>query len=275
MRTFPVTHPLDFGQGPNKEWNPIDDIEDMFPTFCDNLFISDEIIYSKKLRIFKDSKILLIGGGPSAQFTPLSNSDARRRYDYIWSMNNFFMCNRLPYVEIALLMFGANTQLSDPRLGDYLARYKPYMVFEPHPKYGFRKTIGHEKNPDWNNARKFINGGDYINNKAVCQTAFWSRVGIGARMLLLAGHLEVKQVAFIGIDGYTSYTTGAHYFEKTKGKEALPSSIQAMPDKTAKAVYLDEYKQLAIELNKFKGVTSYTNLGATFPGNDIGTMLDQ
>ena len=272
MKTHPVKHPLqnDF----YGDW-AVTAIQEMFPTFCSDLIIyTDDIIYSRKLEVFRGSKILIIGGGPSSQLMP-TVADIRRCYDDVWSMNNFFMNAKLSYIPMSLLMFGANTQLSDPRLGEYIEKHKPYLVFEPHPKYGVTKTVGHYKNPDWNNARRLVNAQQYNHLKCACQTAFWSRIGIGARMLVLAGHLQAKLVHFIGIDGFTSYKTGNHYFEKGKGPETLPSSIQAMPENTAKAVYLEEYRQLAEELHTFKGVTSYKNLGSEHKLNDIGDMLDQ
>lgn len=266
MISYPIKHPLDDG---SKKWAKRN-IEEMFPTFSDNLFISNDIIYSKRLNVFKGRRILLIGGGPTG-----GRSASYANYDDLWTVNNFFKCKIRTWEKIGLAMFGANTVLTHHNLMDVIKTYKPFLVFEPHPKYGNVKTEGHKSNPDWEISKRWINSIQFApsETKCVCQTAFWARIGIGARLLILAGHLGVKSVDFMGIDGFSGYIKGIHTFEDNKGRDFLPSSIKSLNDNDAKVAFMNEYRILKSTLEKFP--TKYKNLGAGSPLNDIGTILDQ
>ena len=73
------------------------ELKKLFP-FLPNIKSDSEIVYSNidELNKFKDSKILILCGGPSTSEVDWSNLD----YDYVWSLNSFFLNDKFKNTKI-------------------------------------------------------------------------------------------------------------------------------------------------------------------------------
>ena len=83
-------------------------------------------------------------------------------------------------------------------------------------------------------------------------TKFYSKLGIGVRMLLFAAALGAKHIKFAGFDGFKPIYEGNHSFEKNK--KTLPSNF-------SEDIYVKQYEYFwNYILSHFSGVT-FSNLG--------------
>jgi len=121
--------------------------------------ISSEVIYQKNSRLekFKNSKILIVGGGPSTD----ENNWNPEEYDFVWSTNHFFMNEKIKKVDIALANLGGAVHFSAcpksdhhsqkvhcncayaPPLHEYLENHDTILCFENFsPEGNWWKKLG-------------------------------------------------------------------------------------------------------------------------------------
>jgi len=181
-----------------QEWSTKDCIS-LFPNFSNNLITTPEITYQYKPHFdrYKDNTLMIVGGGPSS-----NNNWEDSNYDFLWSMNHFFLNKKLQDKKVDLAMIMGEPDVNSKFFLDYVEKYKPYLGFEIHDKW-FNYTFN-----------------DYPNYFCM-HTRFYGRVGAGARMLIFAAHLGFKNVLFTGFDGPEPIFNGNHAFEP--GKKTLPS----------------------------------------------------
>tara|TARA_Y100000592_G_scaffold45373_1_gene71974 strand:+ start:13293 stop:14060 length:768 start_codon:yes stop_codon:yes gene_type:complete len=200
---------------------------------ADSNVVYSNLDYFKK---YKDSKVLFVAGGPSSKETEWSTEG----YDYIWSCNHFFRHPRLKDLKVDLAMIMPEVDLQSEEFLQYRQKHNPYYGFEIHDKW-----VAHAFD-------------DY--ERYFCMhTRFYSKIGIGARMLIFAGALGCKEVSFIGLDGPIYQIKGNHGFET--GKNSFPSCYHGVSQEVILKSYLDQHKLLWEHINNFYPNTAYKNLG--------------
>ncbi len=205
--------------------------KEIFYNFLHDVIPTPEIVYSNHpgLEKFNKKKILIIGGGGSSN--KLLNYDtliSEDNYDYIWSLNTFFLHPQIQKLKLDLVSFGPDTMdLDHEQKADYLNKFNPLVGLELHYKlYG---------SPERNKSIKYINEQYALNKIFFFQTKWYSILGGGVRLLILACVLGVKEISFVGFDGYSAGLSGSHSFEP--GKKSLPSRLALYSDKNGRYAY--------------------------------------
>ena len=152
-----------------------------------NFFINKEIAFQKFefLKKFKDSRILIVGAGPSANEYDFNQGE----YDYIWSCNYFYKNEKIKNLNVSLVTLGNENDLFDDDLLEYLNNNDTLICFEN--KY----TKMHEM-------KKYKNM--FKDRVFWAFTRYHSRIGSVPKLACLACFLGAKQIDFIGMDGYYS-----------------------------------------------------------------------
>lgn len=165
-----------------------------------DLIRTPEIVYSNNLECKEGKNIIIIGGGPSSL-----EYDGYDKYDEIWSMNHYY---KSPLAEYGadLMMLSPEVYLGDRELLDFISVHNPYVGFE------------------WNGSIKYAMFFHYF-KLFVSHTRFYSKLGYGVRMIILAAELGAKSVSFVGLDGVQPILKGRHAFQPNK--KILPSGVNA------------------------------------------------
>ena len=187
----------------------------LFPKFSDNLKCMPEmqqewkrengVIYQNypEFMNYKGAKILIIGGGNS---TNNMDWDKLEAYDYVWSVNHFFLHPVLKNKKIDLVMLMAEPKLDDSEWLKYRDKFQP--------------IVGFEVNKKWT-AYKFD---DY--KKYFCMHTYdYTILGACVRMIEFACFLGVSHLDFTGLDGVEAILEGKHAFQP--GKTELPGVLKA------------------------------------------------
>lgn len=225
-------------------------IRQAFSSFCEPLILKDQIIYSDKniLNKFIGSKILILGGGGSTN-TFLDSSPDLSKYDYIWSMNHFFL-NDYIYnnLHVDLFSVGPEVKLNNDKLISYLDNHKTIAAFELHQKWArdfINPDTGQTVEEIWKETEEFY----YPNLKTVFQTKFYSQLGAGVRLIIYAAALNVSEIFFIGLDGPNNIIAGNHAFET--GKTQFPSAVRHLTNKQKIDFFTHQYLVFWSYLKKF------------------------
>lgn len=201
---------------------PIDVIQyiDRYLPWANPIIQTSEIIYSNRdfLKKYKDSNILIIGGGASTLSFDWSKNF--EEFDFIWSCNHYFQCWKLYDIRVDLVMIMPGVNLCNLQFLNKINKDNTLCGFEVHDK--------------WMDGR--LNNFYDKNKMFFSMSKMFSILGIGSRMVILAAELGVRKISFIGFDGYYN---NIHAFEKNKKK--WPSGIN---DSNAKAIYTKEYDEL-------------------------------
>lgn len=178
---------------------------------------------------YRDSSILLLGGGPSTIQWIEKNPNKINQYDYIWSLNHFFKNELIANLPIDLVILSPEVNLLSLSLSKYLKNNKELL-------------IGFESREKWlkNRHKDFLNK-KFIKNKKcfAMMTKFNGKIGGCARMLILAGELKANNISFIGMDGIPTCASGQHSFEE--GKISFPAGVNK---KNAHIVCKEHYDEL-------------------------------
>jgi len=217
----------------------VDDARNCFSQICTSLRTKNEIVFSnlEHFNLYKNKEVLIIGGGPSTN--DLELDDVVR--DFIWSCNHFYLNPKLKGIKVDLAMLMGEPDIKSKDFLEYRSKYKPYLGFEIHDRW-------------------FGYAFDDYDKYFMMHTKFYSKLGIGARMILFAAFLGCNVVKFVGLDGYKSIYAGNHAFEP--GKNTLPSSF-------SEQLYDNQYRyfwKYAIE--RFPQV-QFVNLGGGHEFHEI------
>ena len=191
-------------------------IRQQFYKFSDDLTANKEISYSKTTQLaqFADSKILVIGAGPSTNEVEWDPCN----YDHLWSINHFFMHKKLYNLKMSLVSLCPEIDLRDPVFELYYKKFEPLVGFEVRARWD---------GTDWmDSSRLDLNERFSADKKTFAfHTRYGGKVGGCARLILLAAHLGAREIDFVGMDGIPSIYDNTHAFEK--GKVSLPGGVNA------------------------------------------------
>jgi hypothetical protein len=142
--------------------------------------------------------VLIIGGGPSAK-----NIDYSAYKDIpVWSMNNYYLnplFDQFSNIQAACFLDEVDIFNND-KLWEYV-NDRDTIVFQEITDFGPERL-------------------NYVKNTAHYSTYFHTRyrskLGVGARMLVTAILLGIKNIYFCGFDGYDASSTDNHSFESGK-----------------------------------------------------------
>ena len=202
-------------------WDTIEkDCEIRFPKFSDTLILNDNIIY-QETPDFKDyigKSVLIIGGGDSVNDM---NWESLNSYDYVWSVNHFFLHPILKDIKMDLVMMMGEPDLNRPEWIQYRDKYTPYVGFEVSTKW---------VNYDFDDYDKYF----------CMHTHYYSLLGACSRMIIFACELGASLVDFVGMDGYKAIKEGKHGFQP--GKTTLPGSLHKYQGLNPHQVFKCEYQ---------------------------------
>ena len=165
--------------------------------------IIQEIDEHKK---FKNSKILIVGAGPTAERERWNPDD----YDYIWSCNHYFESKLLQDVRIDLATLGGEVDLSpnNKRLHEHITKNNTICCFD--------------NNDDHHLPKRFLDKKTMFKNypSFYAHLRFNARNGAVPRLLCLATMMKPKSIDFVGMDGLRPDESGGsaceHAFQKDK-----------------------------------------------------------
>lgn len=168
------------------------------PVVVRNHFFTPEIEEFKK---FKNSKILVIGGGPTTNEIDWNPKD----YDFIFSCNHFFLNEKIKNIKVDLCFICSEVNILSQPFLEYLTKFKTYVGFEDYYDPAFEVDR--------------LNSIIY-NKVFCCISRFQGRIGVGPKLALFAAHLEASEIHMVGIDGVPSnYQKGQcskHSFQSNK-----------------------------------------------------------
>ena len=193
---------------------------------------TNEIIFSncsKMREKYLDKKILILGGGPSTSDF-ISNPEKLQFYDFIWSVNHFYINPVLKNVKVDLAMIMLEPDIFSHEFVEYYNRFSPTLGFELHDKW--------------------INTKIPYKNCFIMQTRFYGILGACQRMIIFASYLKASEVHFTGLDGLPAIRKGMHSFQQ--GKNKLPSISDDR-------VYFYQYEEFWKYLYRFKNEVKYKN----------------
>ena len=176
-------------------------------------FTDNEVAYNKEimyynlpeLKKFRGSKILVVGGGPSAKEMKWDPSE----YDYVFSCNHFYYNEKLKNHDVALAFLGGEVDLSteNKELQDYLQNNSTIVCFEDRTETRFQKYFKFFKNR-------------FPNRVMYAHTRYRGKTGTMPRLLCFTFSLAPREVHFIGMDGVGPNTKKGdlhnHAFQKGK-----------------------------------------------------------
>ena len=155
---------------------------------------------------FKNSKILVVGAGPTARQVQWDADD----YDYIWSCNHYFESNVLKDVKVDLATLGGEVDLSlsNKKLHDNITKNNTICCFDNNDDHHLEdrfsaKKVIFEKYPSFYSHLRFN-----------------ARNGAVPRLLILATMMRPKSIDFVGMDGLREDESGGstceHSFQSDK-----------------------------------------------------------
>jgi len=175
--------------------------------FGANTIENQEIIYNNPAAIekFKNSKILIIGGGPT---TSLSNWDPYD-YEHVWSCNHFFLNERLKNIEMSMITMTDEVDYSpsNEKLHSYLKDKSTLICFEDRMSAENQKYFRYMQEK-------------YSNRCIYAHTRYRGKIGSAPRLICMAVMMGVDEIHIVGMDGIKKdQKLGSmqdHSFEKNK-----------------------------------------------------------
>ena len=148
-------------------------------------------------KIHKQDSVFIIGGGPSTKYIDFS------KYNHIpkWTMNSFFLNKSIESIDnIQLVTFLDDVDITDEKINHMLQLKQPLIVQEI-------SDLGSRRIENIKNLHK---------NVTYMHTRYRSRLGVGARLVVLAILLGIKNIYISGMDGYDIKSSDTHSFESNK-----------------------------------------------------------
>jgi len=226
------------------------------------VYASQDIIYQyfDYLQKYKDSKILIIGAGPSTESANFKEED----YDFVWSCNHFFKNEKIKNMYISLTTISDEVDVKDPELISYLEENETLICFEN------RNTGLH--------AMSFLKS-KFPNRVFWALTRYHSRIGTVPRLACLAIIMGAKEVHFVGMDGHVPKKLSDKYknscFEVEKEANG---SLQRNTNKEGhilelyKEQYLTFWDYILHDIGK---PVKFKNLGENHPCNSSDIVLKE
>tara|TARA_R100001594_G_scaffold25879_5_gene50483 strand:- start:13635 stop:14600 length:966 start_codon:yes stop_codon:yes gene_type:complete len=209
---------------------------------CDQeMVISNKSSYDK----YRNSKILIIGGGPSTRGCRYKIDD----YDYVWSCNNYHKSELIKNTKIDLVNLGGEVDLLNRGLIERLVGEETQVIFDAK----ISRNSSNLKSFVLQN--KQIESGFYV-------TRYFGKVGTIPRMVVLATLLGAKEISFIGMDATPPTKDCPHAFEPDKPPIG-PSNNYYLAKR--QKIMLWDYL-LNVISHKNKNVI-YKNLGSCYENN--------
>jgi len=189
---------------------------------CTSNYIYEDI---KDFNKFKNSKILVIGGGPSSSSLEFERED----YDYIFSCNHFFKCEKFKDINLDVLFVGNEVNTFSIEFSDYCKRSSTYLAAED-----LSDRLAH--------LYYLIH---YFPEKTfLCSSRYQSKfTGTASKMVIFALELGASHVDFIGLDGVApDFKFGQLVPHGFEGKKLFrKKKISEYPDVIRHYKYFDAY----------------------------------
>tara|TARA_A100001515_G_scaffold31593_3_gene24618 strand:- start:10787 stop:11689 length:903 start_codon:yes stop_codon:yes gene_type:complete len=219
----------------------------IFPEYSDKLFGNSEIVfqYGRNFKKYRDKKILIVGGGPTTNQCQWENLDV----DYIWSCNHFFKHPKLKKYPVDLAFIGQEVQIYSEDFIEYVSKHNTKVGFELAGKW-----VHHGTGVGWTIVPNYD-----IKNHFCFFTRYYGWIGANWRQIILALFLGVKEIYFVGMDGYSFKTNPKdipHSFEP--GKEPKGGPMKPGAEEAFKQHLIIFWNYV---LNRLKSDVKFHNLG--------------
>ena len=147
--------------------------------------------------IHNQDSVYIVGGGPSTNKVDFSKLESVPK----WTMNSYFLNEKINDLgNIQLVTFLDNVNLENDTIWNRLNELKPLLMQEI-------SDLGSER-------INFIK--NQYDNVTYMHTRYRSRLGVGARLIVLAIALGIKNIYISGMDGYNVDSADTHAFEENK-----------------------------------------------------------
>lgn len=154
---------------------------------------SEEIIYLNhpSIKKFKDSKVLVVAGGPSAKEVDWDPN----RYDYVFSCNHFFLSDKFDGVNVDFAVVGGEVDMSsnNQKFHKYMKSNNTLLCFEDRTSPQAAANFGQMK-------------ALYGDRCVYAHPRYRGKPGVGLRLLCYAALFGAKEIDFVGIDGMSKDT---------------------------------------------------------------------
>ena len=195
------------------------------------------------LHKFKDSTILILGGGPSVNHVDWSDL----KYDYVWSCNDFYKNPKILKENLALTYLNSETHMAIPQFSNHIRKNNTICIADT------SITRSYELLSSFNS--------DNIKTVSFNQRVFLSS-GAMPKLVFFASVLGAKKVLFAGMDGWTkkeieTMTTEDHAFDP--GKKLKISKNYTFDFQRRETVVYWDYM-----LNFFPNAPKFQNLGEEY-----------
>ena len=154
-----------------------------------NVKTNSEIIFLdiEGIKKFKNSKILIVGGGPSTLHADWNPDD----YDYVFSCNHFYLNEKLKNVDVALATFTTETDFSDKNSSfhNYMSKNSTIICFEDRMQLQEREHFKAIKDK-------------YGERVMYAHTRYRGKIGAVPRLLCMAVMFGAEEIHVVGMDGF-------------------------------------------------------------------------
>ena len=195
---------------------------------------------------FKNSTILIVGGGPSTNRCDWQNVER----DFTWTCNHFYRNEKIANTKIDLFYINAETHMGIPELSEYVKKHNPICAADTsitRPEHILQSFCDEKCNTLLFNMRMFLSS------------------GAAPKLVNLAILAGAKEIKVVGMDGWTkeqieTSQAGEHAFEN--GKALNISSNYNFDFQRRETVVFWDYL-----LSTTNGRVKFTNLGETYKDN--------
>lgn len=199
-----------------------------------------------EMKKYKDSSILIIGGGPSAKYADWKNLDR----DYTWSCNHFYRNEDITKESIDLFYVNAETHMGTPELAEYIKEHNTICAADTsisRPAHILPSFKDADCTTMLFNMRLFVTS------------------GAAPKLLALAVLAGAKEITVVGMDGWTkeqieTMQAGDHAFEKDKPLK-ISANYNFDFQRRETVVFWDYY------LNAIPTKIKFRNLGENYKDN--------
>ena len=225
-------------------------LKSFFP-FTNNIKKNTDIVYNylDEFDKFKDSKILIVGAGPSTNEVKWHNLD----YDYIFSLNHFYLNSNLKNRKVDIAIVGGEVDYQSDDFLNYVNEFNPILMFELHSR--------------WENEKKYLELLYENYPKISCfNTRVYGKIGGAPRLLMFALEMKPKELYFVGLDGGPGVSVKTKSMNKNDIKHSFQPGKSNMAweitESNAYDIYYGQYEELwNYILNELNYDTRLYNLG--------------